>query len=144
MNEDWHKIVSQPRYSMMVEKDIFVAMRDGVRLAVDIYRPDAEGKFPALLGMSPYGKDVQSLPVPDFPTDRDFGNGGIEAGNSEYFVSRGYVHVIADIRGTGRSEGGYRIFSAKEQQDGYDLVEWIARQPWCTGNVACWVAPTSA
>jgi predicted acyl esterase len=110
-------------------------MRDGVRLCVDIYRPDAEGRFPALLGTSPYSKDVQKLPVYEYPTDRELGNGGIEAGDSEYFVSRGYVHVIADARGTGMSEGAYRVFSEKEQQDGYDLVEWIAQQPWCSGNV---------
>jgi putative CocE/NonD family hydrolase len=50
-------------------------------------------------------------------------------------VSRGYVHVIADSRGTGYSEGKYDICQIKEQEDGYDLVEWIAQQPWCNGNV---------
>ncbi|MFC2014333.1 CocE/NonD family hydrolase, partial [Chloroflexota bacterium] len=59
----------------------------------------------------------------------------IEAGNTEFFVSRGYVHVIADVRGTGYSEGEYVTFSREEQEDGYDLVEWIAGQPWCNGNV---------
>jgi predicted acyl esterase len=132
---DWHDRLSQPKYRMKVEKNAWVTMRDGVRLCVDIYRPDADGKFPALLGMSPYSKDVQKLPVHEYPTDREIGNGGIEAGLSEYFVSRGYVHVIADVRGTGYSEGGYRVFSLKEQQDGYDLVEWMAKQDWCSGGV---------
>lgn len=116
-------------------KDVSVLMRDGTRLAVDIYAPDAEGKFPALLSISCYGKDVQKLPMPVGPNDFRLGNGGMEAGDSEYFASRGYVHVIADARGTGNSDGGYRFLSRKEQEDGYDLVEWTAGQPWCDGNV---------
>lgn len=135
MNEDWHKLVSQPQYQVKVEKDIFVRMPDGIRIATDIYRPDAHGKYPALLGITPYSKDVQKLPIFEFPTNRDLGNGGIEAGDTDYFVSRGYVHVIAESRGTGVSEGSYRVFTDQEQQDGYDLVEWIAKQPWCNGNV---------
>ena len=135
MIQDWHELLSRPEYGTRTEKDIFVTMRDGVRLAADVYRPDGDGKFPALLSVSPYSKDVQKLPVREYPTDRDLGNGGIECGDTDYFVSRGYVHVIADARGTGVSEGGYRVFSEKEQQDGYDLIEWIAAQPWCNGNV---------
>ena len=135
MNEDWHKAVSQPQYGLKAEKDVFVRMRDGIRVAADIYRPNASGRFPALLGLSPYSKDVQKLPIFEYPTNRDLGNGGIEAGDTEYFVSRGYAHVIAECRGTGISEGSYRVFTEKEQQDGYDLVEWIAQQPWCDGNV---------
>jgi predicted acyl esterase len=110
-------------------------MRDGIRIAVDIYYPDGKGKFPALLGMSPYGKDVQMLPSPDFPTSDRLGNAGIEAGNTEYFVRRGYVHIIADSRGTGRSEGKYGLYSRKEYEDGYDLVEWIASQEWSNKKV---------
>lgn len=135
MKKDWHELISQPKYGVKVEKSIYVKMRDGVRLATDIYRPDSEGKFPALLGMSPYGKEMQKLPIEDFPTDTKLGNAGIEAGNSEYFVSRGYVHILADCRGTGDSEGVYGNTSNKEYEDGYDLVEWIAQQPWCSGNV---------
>jgi len=135
MNKDWHELVSRPQHRVNTEKDVFVGMRDGVRVAVDIYRPDANVKVPALLGISPYGKDVQKLPIFEYPTDRDLGNGGIEAGDTEYFVSRGYAHVIAEARGTGASEGSYGVFTGKEQQDGYDLVEWIAKQPWCDGNV---------
>ncbi|MFC2013420.1 CocE/NonD family hydrolase [Chloroflexota bacterium] len=135
MSTDWHELLSQPKYKVKGEKDIYIVMRDGTRLAADIYYPDAEGRFPALLSYSCYGKDVQKLPVPQFPVDAKMGNGGIEAGDTDYFVSRGYVHVIADTRGTGLSEGGYRFFSKKEQEDGYDLVEWIAKQPWCNGNV---------
>jgi len=136
MTVDWRDLISQPEYKVKVEKDVFIRMRDGTRIAADIYRPDAEGEFPALLSTSCYGKGIQKLPIPKgTPIDFRIGNAGIEAGNSEYFVTRGYVHVITDSRGTGYSEGGYRYLSTKEQEDGYDLVEWIAEQSWCTGNV---------
>jgi putative CocE/NonD family hydrolase len=128
---------SQSMYEVKAEKNVYVAMRDGVRLAVDVYRPNAAGEFPALLAMSPYGKEIQTLPIP--PQPREFSplcDGCIEAGDTEYIVAHGYVHVIADVRGTGDSDGEYiGMFSKHEAEDGYDLVEWIARQPWCTGNV---------
>lgn len=126
---------SKPIYKMKPERDIYVKMRDGIKSAVDIYRPDAEGKFPALLSMSPYSKDVQMLELPrGYGMNYEWAN--IEAGDTEFWVSRGYVHVIADVRGTGLSEGEFcGWFSMKEQEDGYDLVEWIAAQPWCNGNV---------
>jgi putative CocE/NonD family hydrolase len=127
---------SQPKYRVLEQKNVMVSMRDGIRLASDIYRPDTRGKFPALLAMCPYSKDVQAAPIPPQPRRTALWNGGLEAGNSEYLVSRGYVHVVVDVRGTGKSEGEWlNLYSRKEQEDGYDLVEWIARQDWCDGNV---------
>ncbi|MBI3016329.1 MAG: hypothetical protein HYY65_14985 [Candidatus Tectomicrobia bacterium] len=91
---------------MVEEKNRFVAMRDGVRLACDIYRPDAPGrKFPALLSTSLYGKDVQKVTDERRPLSPRHGNGGQEAGDTRFFVSRGYVHVVAGARGAGDSEG---------------------------------------
>jgi len=122
------KVGSQPIYKIKAEYDIYVRMRDGVHLCVDVYRPDAEGKFPALLGMSPFGKRVQTRVY-----DRSI---VAEGGDPTYLVPRGYVHVLADVRGSGKSEGEFRCFhSEQEQEDGYELVEWIAQQPWCDGNV---------
>jgi putative CocE/NonD family hydrolase len=129
---------SQPIHSVRPVETVFVPMRDGVRLAVDIYRPDAEGQFPALLAYCVYGKDLQVLPVKQ-PQGRENSlvwDGTMEAGNTEYFVSRGYVHVIADVRGCGDSEGEYvGMCGHTDGEDGYDLIEWIAAQPWCDGNV---------
>jgi predicted acyl esterase len=126
------------KYQVKTKETVNVPMRDGIRLAVDIYRPDAEGKFPALLAYCVYGKDLQVLPVKQ-PQGRENSlvwDGTMEAGNTEYFVSRGYVHVIADVRGCGDSEGEYVGMCGKtDGEDGYDLIEWIARQPWCDGNV---------
>ena len=56
--------------------------------------------------------------------------GPLEAGDTEFFVSRGYVHVIGSPRGIGKSDGG-----GSREWDSYDLIEWIAQQPWCDGNV---------
>src|SRR5512139_3828647 len=119
---------SQPIYRVKVERDVYIKMRDGVPLCIDIYRPDADGKFPGLLAMGPYGKTTQvRLYDPSIVA---------EAGDPNYIVPRGYAHVVADIRGAGKSEGEMRCFhSQQEQEDGYDLVEWIAQQPWCDGNV---------
>jgi hypothetical protein len=127
---------SRPAVKMAVERDVLIPMRDGVRLAADIFRPDAEGKFPALLAISPYGKGIQSLEMPALPPWAPWWNGAIEAGDPGFIVEHGYVHVIADVRGTCHSEGDYRGWmSRQEVEDGYDLIEWIAGQPWCDGNV---------
>lgn len=137
MKKNWHELISQPRYRIKIEKNVYITMRDGVRLAVDIFRPDAKGKFPALLALSPYGKELQGLLLPPQPLDKSaLWDGNIEAGDTEDIVSRGYTHIIGDLRGTGYSEGEYvGLHSKKEGEDGYDLVEWIAQQPWCDGNV---------
>jgi uncharacterized protein len=122
-----------PKYKVYSEENVYVQMRDGVKLTCTIYRPDADGKFPALLAMSPYGKEGQVQKIPPKPFNPEYAQ--LEAGDTEFLVSRGYVHVIADVRGSGHSEGQYDVCSRKEQEDGYDLVEWIAEQPWCSGNV---------
>lgn len=139
MKTDWHERISQPKYNVKVEKDVYVAMRDGVHLAVDIFRPDAKGRFPALLAISPYGKETQQLQLPPQALGiSPLWDGNLEAGDTEYIVSRGYAHIIGDVRGTGYSEGEYVGFHSEHKQegkDGHDLVEWIAQQPWCNGNV---------
>jgi putative CocE/NonD family hydrolase len=132
--KDWHEKISQPKYEIVLEEDVWVPMRDGVRLCVDLYRPKANGKFPALVSWSWYGKDSEKLPTnPKYqPSDYIRGTGGHECGEQWYFVPRGYVQVIPDIRGIGKSEGEMTWDWGK---DGYDLIEWIADQPWCNGNV---------
>jgi predicted acyl esterase len=111
-------------------------MRDGVRLAADVYRPDADGRYPALLAYSPYGKTKQGLqPLPQPPAS-PLWDGGVEAGDPRFLTDNGYVHVIADVRGIGHSEGEYRGWMSKQEaEDGHDLVQWIAEQEWCDGNV---------
>ena len=117
------------KYRMKVESDIYVAMRDGTRLAVRVYRPEGEGRFPALFAASPYQYETDDLPHSTMFLWR-------EVGPVQWYVEEhGYVYVRADVRGSGASEGVYNFMDEVEQQDYYELVEWIARQDWCDGNV---------
>lgn len=106
-----------------------IPMPDGVRLSATLYRPDSAAigeRFPAVLEYLPYRKDDGTLPddLTRYP----------------YLVSRGYVGVRVDIRGTGRSEGRPpdREYSEQEQRDALEVIAWLARQPWCNGNVGMW------
>ena len=118
--------LSEPRHRMRRDDDVAVTMRDGANLLADVYRPDDDQRFPALVSASPYPRQIQDLGAP---------MGFIEAGASDFFVPRGYVHVVANVRGTGGSDGTFGFFDRQERQDMHDLVEWTAAQPWCDGNV---------
>jgi predicted acyl esterase len=118
-------------HDVLMDENVFITMRDGIKIAVDIHRPDAPGRFPALFSMSPYGKEKQRYPESVVGVFTK-----VEAGNTRYFVSKGYVHVIADSRGSSPSEGQWNLLDKEEQQDGFELIEWIAKQPWCDGQVA--------
>jgi predicted acyl esterase len=126
---------SQPLYDKMTwDRDVMVPMRDGVHICVDVYRPEAPGKFPAILACAPHNKDLQTPDIADVippqPAWSHLWQGAIEAGDTKYLVSRGYVHVIGNPRGGGKSEDG-----SPSEWDSYDLIEWIAQQPWCDGNI---------
>ncbi len=118
--------LSEPIHRMTRDDDIAVPMRDGAKLLADVHRPDDAGRFPVLVAASPYPRQIQDLGAP---------MGFIEAGASDFFVPRGYVHVIANLRGTGGSDGEFGLFDRQERDDMFDLVEWAATQPWCDGNV---------
>jgi len=95
-------------------------MRDGITLSADIYRPDAPGRFPVVLARTPYNKN----------TERAWKYG-------HFFARHGYVFVWMDVRGRGDSEGEFVPYR-NDARDGYDAIEWLARQPWSTGDVATW------
>ncbi|MCK9909697.1 CocE/NonD family hydrolase, partial [Microbacteriaceae bacterium K1510] len=94
-----------------------VPMRDGITLAVDIYRPKAEGRYPAIVIRTPYVKTTKAI----------FENG-------TYYAENGYAVVYMDVRGRGDSDGEFVPYQ-NEAEDGYDSIEWVAAQPWCTGDV---------
>ncbi|WP_319432596.1 CocE/NonD family hydrolase [Mycobacterium sp. RTGN5] len=121
-----YRNLSRPQFTIRRDDNSPVAMRDGVTLLTDVHRPDADGKYPALIAASPYPRQMQDLGAPA---------GFIEAGATDFWVPRGYVHVIANVRGTGGSGGTFGFFDPQERQDMFDLVEWAAAQPWCDGNV---------
>ena len=107
---------SQAKYEVVEERNRKAPMRDGAKLMVDIFRPKAEGRFPAVLLQTPYNKSGQAT-------------------RAKKFAARGYAVVNADSRGRFDSGGEWDPFSPKHKTDGYDLVQWIAEQPWCTGRV---------
>jgi predicted acyl esterase len=126
--------VSQPRYGLIIEKDVDVPMRDGLALKCDVFRPDDDGdRFPAIMTLGPYPKDEHI----DYG-DKAEENGPFmhwESANPEWWVPRGYGQVRVDMRGSGHSPGFCDIVSAQEATDYYDAIEWVAEQPWCNGRV---------
>lgn len=121
--------VAEGAHGIVVSRDVMIPMRDGVRLASDIYRPadssgePVKGKFPTIVGRTSYDKSnpvIWIRPV------------------AEFFVPRGYAVVLQDLRGRGLSEGTgqyYHTANVNEGKDGYDTVEWIAAQSWSNGKV---------
>src|SRR2546428_5054303 len=93
--------------------DVTIPASDGVTLVGDVYLPSAHGKFPAVVDMEPYGRSTATP-----------------------FLQNGYAHVNTDVRGSGKSGGALCLLCKREQEDVYDVVEWIAKQPWSDGNVA--------
>ena len=120
--------------AMLSVLDVRVPMRDGVEICIDVYRPDVEEPVPALLAFAMYNKDFQgpdaSASLSPQPAWSPLWTGPQEAGDTRFFVSRGYAHVIGMPRGVGKSDGG-----GDRTWDSYDLIEWLAEQPWCDGNV---------
>lgn len=127
--------------TIAIAKDLRVPMRDGITLAADTYSGAETKPRPALVALSPYGKELQALALTMPPQKRPspMWDGCIEAGDIARVVNEGYVHVIGDIRGTGYSEGehigNYNAGGVSLGYDAYDFIEWIAAQPWCDGNV---------
>jgi uncharacterized protein len=124
---------SEREYEILAERDVAIPMSDGIKLDGDLFRPDAKGKFPAILGVHPFEKSWQS--APSMPMGFDLYNGSIEAGDSNFFCRRGYAHVIVNVRGSGKSDGQFMNRGPQEVIDTCEVIEWIARQPWCDGNV---------
>lgn len=105
--------------SCQVEK---APMRDGVKLATEVYRPAGQGPFPVILERTPYNRRS-----PAAGTNCDSPTG-------QYFAERGYVLLSQDVRGRYRSEGEFDAMR-QEASDGYDAVEWAAAQSWSNGKV---------
>ena len=116
-------------------------MRDGITLAADAYQGTDDRPRPALVALSPYGKELQALALTMPPQRRPspMWDGCVEAGDIARVVKEDYVHVIGDLRGSGASEGehigNYNAGGVSLGQDAYDFIEWVAAQPWCDGNV---------
>ncbi|MGB2716229.1 MAG: CocE/NonD family hydrolase [Vicinamibacterales bacterium] len=108
-----------PRNDILIDNLVPVRMRDGVTLYADVYRPAGDGRYPVLVSRTPYSTER-------FPTAYDA---------AVYFARRGYVYVFQDVRGRHESEGTWLPFFSNEK-DGYDTIEWAAKQKWSDGKVA--------
>ncbi len=134
---------SERKYEITVERDVKIKITDGTEIDGDIFRPNSNEKFPAIFGFSPYRKVPQSASIrpgafsisPGKLGERDKSAAYVEAGDPNFFVRRGYAHIIANVRGSGNSGGQYPFFGPRELQDGVEVINWIASQPWCDGNV---------
>jgi hypothetical protein len=108
---------AETRYSVKIEYDQRVPMRDGVTLSADVFRPDTPGKFPVILVRTPYDNASPSY-----------------ARQGLFWASRGYAFVIQDVRGRGESGGEFYPL-VNEAEDGYDTQSWCGTAPWSSGKV---------
>lgn len=124
-----------------LDRNVPVTLRDGVVIFTDVFRPVHQGPNPAIVSWSPYGKEVGSESLDDFP-----GRAGVALGrlselnkfegvDPAYWVSKGYVVLHPDSRGAYRSEGNLVYWGTQLGEDGYDFIEWAAQQSWSNGKV---------
>ncbi len=135
------------RYSredgMIIERDAAAPMRDGVRIFTDIFRPQDERPAPTLIAWAPYGKHS---PRGTYERFHNFASvrkewiskyAAFEAPDPLYWTRHGYAVINVDPRGLWHSEGDATFWSSDEARDVYDLIEWVAAQPWSNGKVGC-------
>jgi putative CocE/NonD family hydrolase len=110
--------------SFRVEKNVMVPMRDGTKLATDLWIPDGETPGPVLLVRLPYSKDAYPAAEIDYATGP----------NIFLLLEQGYAIVYQDCRGTGMSEGDFEPV-VNEADDGVDTIAWLCQQAWCDGSI---------
>jgi len=132
---------------IVLDHDIDIPMRDGAKLKANVMRPQAEGKYPVLMTLGPYGKDLHfsnNSPAPwknlteNHPEVFEHSSGkwmAFETPDPEVWVPHGYVLVRVDSRGAVKSPGKLDVNSPAEFRDFYDAIEWVGVQPWCNGKV---------
>jgi predicted acyl esterase len=140
-------IKSEIRDGMKIDWDVPIAMDDGMVLRADVFRPVAEGRYPALLSYGPYGKglafqdgyktawEIMAKQNPDVLAGSTNKYQSWEVVDPEKWVPDGYVCVRVDSRGAGRSPGYLSHNNARENRDFHLCIEWAAVQPWCSGKI---------
>lgn len=139
-----HWKASERKYAVVAEQDLKIPMSDGIRLSADIWKPDTAEKLPVVLGFHCYHATGQTGPIKPAALStaqwrnpgQERTNASLEAGDPLFFARRGYIHVVCNARGTGKSEGTWDFSGPQETRDLYETIEWLAAQPWCDGNVA--------
>jgi putative CocE/NonD family hydrolase len=102
-----------------------IPIRDGINLSADIYGLSDESKRPSILLRTPYGKTTDPI-----------------VSTGKFFAARGYIFISCDVRGRGDSDGTFEPYRF-EGKDGFDVIQWISKQPWSNGSVATWGASYS-
>ncbi len=119
------------------DRDVPIRLRDGVTIYTDVLRPVGGGKAPAIVAWSPYGKTIPQTDVQSGVDPKEVtGLSKSEGPDAGFWVCHGYAVVNPDARGAGKSQGDVHAWGSVDGQDGYDVIEWIAEQPWSTGKVA--------
>jgi uncharacterized protein len=127
---------------IIFERNVPMKLRDGTTIYTDVFRPAEEGRYPALIGWSPYGKEIGGQWLDDIE-----GRSGVplssvsefqkfEAPDPAFWIQYGYVVLNPDARGSGKSQGDITFWGRQLAEDGHDFIEWTATQPWCSGKVA--------
>ena len=124
---------SKREYGITHDRHVSIPVRAGFTLDAEIFRPDASGRFPVILGAHPYSQADQVAPM--MPIGQGGRRGHIEMGDYNFYVRRGYVQVALNLRGTGRSGGFFDHAGPGTIQDIYDAIEWLAQQSWSDGTV---------
>jgi len=130
-----------------IDWQVGITMDDGAIVRADLYRPDAEGKFPAIVSYGPYAKGLSFQEGYPLQWEKMVGEHPDVAANSsnryqcwevvdpEKWVPHGYACVRIDSRGAGWSPGTMDVKSHRETEDLAACIEWTAAQPWCSGRV---------
>ncbi|MCC6778081.1 MAG: CocE/NonD family hydrolase [Hyphomicrobiales bacterium] len=125
--------LSRRQFSLRVDRDVAIPVSTGFTLSADVYRPDASGRFPAILCPHAYSQEDQVAPL--MPTGFSHARGHMEGGDPSFYVRRGYAHVLMNVRGTGKSGGAFGNLGAATIADVREAIDWLTSQPWCDGNV---------
>lgn len=126
---------------IVFERDVPMKLRDGTTIYVDVFRPAGDVRAPALFSWSPYGKAMGGQWLDDLPNRSGVPIGLVselqrfEGPDPAYWCAHGYAVVNPDPRGALASEGNVNYWGRQLAEDGYDVIEWIARQSWSTGKV---------
>jgi hypothetical protein len=127
-----------PQYDVGVRMNVPVTMSDGTVLRADVYYPTdpatgehAKGDFPVLMVQTPYGKNI----VGSSSGDEGSREAGTQTGPLPYLIKRGYIDVVAEVRGTGASQGSFDLLDPVQSRDGAELVSWAAKLPHSSGKV---------
>lgn len=159
------KDISGLEDDVIIDRDLGVMTRDGIRLSANLYRPKAAGTYPVVMMLTAYHKDEGPNQYPDYirrnaTSDYDMGRIVVspwtpwEGPDPAYWVQQGYAVVTLDSRGYGKSEGVASVLSMQDRHDFHDAITWAGTQDWSNGNVgltgvsylaiAQWVAASSA